>query len=162
MRRHLLSRSSVVGLVAAAFLAPAIAAAQGTASISGTVTDSASGRPIPSVQVVVVGTTRGAVSDEQGRYAVHGISAGTWSIRAQRIGYRPETRSVALSECQSATADFTMAEVARMLSEVVSTGYGTDTRATVSTAVTTVRGEDVASVPVPGVDQALQGKAAGV
>jgi TonB-linked SusC/RagA family outer membrane protein len=139
-----------------------MAAAQGTASISGTVTDSASGRPIPSVQVVVVGTTRGAVSDEQGRYAVHGISAGTWTVRAQRIGYRPETRSIALSDGQSATADFTMAEVARMLSEVVSTGYGTDTRATVSTAVTTVSGADVASVPVPGVDQALQGKAAGV
>jgi len=162
MRRHLLSRSSVVGLVAAAFLAPAIAAAQGSASISGTVTDSASGRPIPSVQVVVVGTTRGAVSDEQGRFAVHGVSAGTWSVRAQRIGYRPETRSITLADGQSATADFTMAEVARMLSEVVSTGYGTDTRATVSTAVTTVSGAEVASVPVPGVDQALQGKAAGV
>jgi TonB-linked SusC/RagA family outer membrane protein len=162
MRRHLLSRSWVVGLVAAAFLAPAIAAAQGNASISGTVTDSASGRPIPSVQIVIVGSTRGAISDEQGRFAVHGISAGTWSVRAQRIGYRPETRSIALSDGQSATADFTMAEVARMLSEVVSTGYGTDTRATVSTAVTTVTGAEVAAVPVPGVDQALQGKAAGV
>ena len=162
MRRHLLSRSWVVGLVAAAFLAPAMAAAQGTASISGTVTDSASGRPIPSVQVVVVGTTRGALSDDEGRFAVRGLGAGTWTVRAQRIGYRPATQTISLADGQSATASFTMTEVARVLSEVVSTGYGTDTRATVSTAVTTVRGEDVASVPVPGVDQALQGKAAGV
>lgn len=162
MRRHLLSRSSVAGLIAAAFLAPAMAAAQGTASITGTVTDSASGRPIPSVQVVVVGTTRGALSDDEGRFAVRGLAAGTWTVRAQRIGYRPETQTISLADGQSATASFTMTEVARVLSEVVSTGYGTDTRATVSTAVATVRGEDVASVPVPGVDQALQGKAAGV
>jgi len=162
MRRHLLSRSSVVGLIAAAFLAPAMAAAQGSASIGGIVTDSASGRPIPSVQVVVVGTTRGAVTDDEGRFALRGLAAGTWTVRAQRIGYRPETRTVSVSDGGSATASFTMTEVARVLSEVVSTGYGTDTRAAVSTAVTTVRGEDVASVPVPGVDQALQGKAAGV
>lgn len=162
MRRHLLSQSWVVGLVAAAFLAPAMASAQGSASISGTITDSASGRPVPSVQVVVVGTTRGAITDDAGRYALRGLSAGSWSVRAQRIGYRPETQTVSVGDGQSVTANFSMAEVARMLSEVVSTGYGTDTRAAVSTAVATVTGAEVASVPVPGVDQALQGKAAGV
>ena len=162
MRRHLLSRSSVVGLIAAAFLAPAMAAAQGTASITGTVTDSASGRPIPSVQVVVVGTTRGALSDDQGRFAVRGVSAGTWTVRAQRIGYRPQVRSITLGDGEAATASFTMTEVARVLSEVVSTGYGTDSRATVSNAVAKVDGETIQNKPVAGVDAALQGKAPGV
>ncbi len=162
MRRHLLSQSLVVGLIAAAFVAPVMAAAQGTASISGTVNDSASGRPISAVQVVVVGTTRGAFSDDGGRFAVRGLSAGTWTVRAQRIGYRPESRTITLADGQTATASFTMTEVARVLSEVVSVGYGTDTRASVSNAVTTVSGKDVASIPVAGVDAALQGKAAGV
>ncbi len=162
MRRHLLSRSSVVGLIAAAFLAPAMAAAQGNASINGTVSDSASGRPIPAVQIVVVGTTRGGFSDEEGRFAIRGLAAGTLTVRAQRIGYRPETRSVTVAEGETGTATFNLSEVARILSEVVSVGYGTDTRASVSNAVTTVSGEQIAGIPVAGVDAALQGKAAGV
>ena len=162
MRRHLLSRSSVVGLIAAAIFAPAMAAAQGSASISGSVSDSASGRPISAVQVVVVGTTRGGFSDDAGHFAIRGLSAGTWTVRAQRIGYRPESRTITLADGQSATASFNLTEVARVLSEVVSVGYGTDTRAAVSNAVTTVSGEQIASIPVAGVDAALQGKAAGV
>ena len=90
MRRHLLSRSSVAGLIAAAFLAPAMAAAQGSASISGTITDSASGRPIPSVQVTILGTTRGAMTDDAGRYALRGLNDGALTLRVQRIGYARE------------------------------------------------------------------------
>src|SRR4051812_10049086 len=107
MRRHLLSRSSVVGLVAAAFFAPAMAAAQGTASISGTVTDSASGRPIPSVQVTVVGTTRGAVTDDAGRYALRGLNDGPLTLRVQRIGYAPRSRAVTLASGAAIEENFT-------------------------------------------------------
>ena len=162
MRRHLLSRSMVAGLVATAFLAPAMAAAQSSASISGTVTDSASGAPLTSVQVIVVGTTRGASTDDAGRFVIRGLQAGSWTVRAQRIGYKPATRVVALAEGETGTANFALGEAARILTEMVVTGYSTDTRATVSNAVTKVDGASIQNKPVAGVDAALQGKAPGV
>ena len=162
MRRHLLSRSTVVGLVVAALFAPATMAAQGNGSISGTVTDSASGLPVASVAIVVSGTTRGAMTDESGRYAVRGLDAGTWTVRAQRIGYRPAARTVTVAAGEAATLNFSIGEAARILSDVVVTGYSTDTRATVSNAVAKVDGATIQNHPVAGVDAALQGKAPGV
>ena len=161
MRRHLLCWSTV-GLFIAAALVPSLAAAQGTASISGTVTDSASGRAIPSVQVLVTGTTRGAITDEGGRFTLRGLSGGVVNLRAQRIGYAPSVRQVAVTEGQNTAVDFRLGEVARVLSEVVTVGYGTDTRANVSSAVTQVQAQDIQNTPVAGIDAALTGKAAGV
>jgi TonB-linked SusC/RagA family outer membrane protein len=153
---------STVGLFVAAAFAPSLAAAQGTASISGTVSDSASGRPIPSVQVLVTGTTRGAITDESGRYTLRGLSGGMITVRAQRIGYAPSTRQVSVTDGANTSVDFRLGEVARVLSEVVTVGYGTDTRANVSSAVTQVQAQDIQNTPVAGLDAALTGKAAGV
>jgi len=139
MRRHLLSWSTV-GVFIAAALVPSLAAAQSTASISGIVADSATGRPIPSVQVLVVGTSRGAVTDDVGRYTIRGLGAGSVVVRTQRIGYAPVSRTVTLVDGETAQANFSLAAVARVLAEVVTVGYGTDTRASVSNAVTTVTG----------------------
>ena len=162
MRRHLLSWSTVGVFIAAALAAPGTMAAQGTASLSGTVTDSASGRPIPAVQVLVTGTTRGALTDDAGRFVVRGLSGGTFVVRAQRIGYAPATRQVTVADGETAELSFRLGEVARVLSEVVTVGYGTDTRANVSSAITQVDAKEIANTPVAGIDAALQGKAAGV
>ena len=161
MRRHLLSWSTVGVFIAVAFAVPAVAGAQ-TASLTGTVTDSANGRPIPSVQIVVAGTTRGGVTDDAGRFAVRGLNGGTYVVRAQRIGYAPATRQVTIAEGDAAEVSFRLTEVARVLSEVVTVGYGTETRANVSSAVTSVEAKEIVNTPVAGLDAALTGKAAGV
>jgi TonB-linked SusC/RagA family outer membrane protein len=148
--------------IAAALAIPAVAAAQATASLSGTVSDSTSGRPIPAVQVLVTGTTRGALTDDNGRFVVRGLGAGTYTVRAQRIGYAPSMRTVTLADGQALETSFRLAEVARVLSEVVTVGYGTDTRANVSSAVAQVDSKEIVNTPVAGIDAALTGKAAGV
>ena len=161
MRRHLLSWSTV-GLFIAAAIVPSLAAAQGTASISGTVTDSASGRPVPAVQVLVAGTTRGATTNELGVFSLRGLSGGAVTVRAQRIGYAPSSRVITVTEGQNATLDFRLNEVARVLTEVLTVGYGTDSRANVSNSVTQVEAKELMNTPVAGIDAALTGKAAGV
>lgn len=161
MRRPWLSLTPFLA-VAAAFIAAAPAAAQGTATISGTVTDSASGTPVPAVQVLIAGTTRGAVTDDAGRYAIRGLDAGSVTVRAQRIGYKPASRTVTVGEGATVDVSFAVAEAARVLTEVVSIGYGTDTRAEVTNAVTAVSAEAIQNTPIAGVDAALQGRAAGV
>ncbi|HZO19611.1 MAG TPA: SusC/RagA family TonB-linked outer membrane protein, partial [Gemmatimonadaceae bacterium] len=156
--RHLLT---ALGFVVA-LLAPARVAAQGEATIAGTVTDSSTRTPVPGVQITIAGTARGTLTDDGGRYALRGVPAGTVSLRVQRLGYAPVERSVAVSAGQTADVDFVLTPVARVLTEVVATGYGTSIRRELSSSVSSLQAAEVQNAAVAGVDAALQGKAPGV
>ena len=163
MRRF--NRNAAIGVVfgLTAFMAvPAVAAAQQEAAIRGTVSDSVSGEPVVGAQVTVVGTTRGAITNDRGVYLVTRVPAGAVTVRAQRIGFAPGVHAVTLTAGDTATVNFALHGVAATLSQVVVVGYGTENRARVTGAVSTVTGADVANQPVAGVDAALQGKAPGV
>ena len=149
-----------LGIAAALVVPPAYA--QGTASVSGTVLDSATSQPVPGVQVTAVGTPRNGVTDVAGRYSISGLLPGSVTLRARRIGYSEAERTVTLSAAEGVTVNFILAPVARVLSEVVSTGYGTTIRRDLSSSVASVQGEEVTGSPLAGVDAALQGKAPGV
>jgi TonB-linked SusC/RagA family outer membrane protein len=62
----------------------------------------------------------------------------------------------------SVVANFTITPVAAILSEVVSVGYGTSSRHDVSSAIASIDSTAISSQPVAGIDNALQGKVAGV
>lgn len=156
--RSILAATAIV----AALLAPSRVLAQGTATIAGTVTDSSTQQPVPGVQVTVAGTQRGTLTDDGGRYALRGLPAGTVTVRVQRIGYAPVERSVAVGANLTADVDFVLTPVARVLTEVVATGYGTSIRRDLSSSVSSVGAEELTGTTLAGVDAALQGKAAGV
>ena len=59
------------------------AAAQGS-RITGVVTDSATGQPLPGVTVMVQGTTLRNSTGENGRYQINGVAPGTYTVIAQR------------------------------------------------------------------------------
>ena len=145
-----------------ALLMPSRVNAQGSAAIAGTVSDSSTRQPVPGVQVTIAGTARGTLTDDAGRYTLRGITPGTVSVRVQRIGYAALERSVVVGPNQTADVDFVLTPVARVLTEVVSTGYGTAIRRDLSGSVSSVQADEVQNTPVAGVDAALQGKAAGV
>jgi hypothetical protein len=68
--------------------------------VSGTITDSSSGQPLPSAEVSV--TQNGSIvantqTDGFGRYTVHNLGAGAYVIMARLIGFRPLTRSVTIA-----------------------------------------------------------------
>jgi protocatechuate 3,4-dioxygenase beta subunit len=77
-----------------AILAVAIAAgAQApAASVSGRITDAASGRPVPRMIVAAVGADRiagvEAVTDDEGRYEIAGLTAGAYAIRVTNDEHR--------------------------------------------------------------------------
>src|SRR5258705_13921676 len=56
--------------------------------ISGLVTDSASGRPLTAVQVLITGTRLGAVTNDAGRFIIGNLPAGTVGVETRRVGYR--------------------------------------------------------------------------
>ena len=114
------------GLVAAAFLAVllttgAVAHAQG--NISGTVT-AQTGTPLQEARVIVLGTTRSANTDPDGKYLIRGVPEGTADIRVLRVGYQEVKRSVRVLDGQTATLDFTMSQSVVQLEEVVTTATG--------------------------------------
>jgi TonB-linked SusC/RagA family outer membrane protein len=143
--------------------APAVAA-QATGGVRGTVTDTRSGNPVSDVQVVATGSRRGAVTDAAGRYLIASLPAGPVTLRAQRLGYTPVTRSITIVAGQTATVDFGFASAVTSLDEVVVTGTpGATEKRTLGNAVSTIHAEDLtAAVPVPNVTELLQGRSAGV
>ena len=162
MKRRLWSALLVAAGCLLTSLTPSRAQAQATGAIRGTVVDSASRRPVDGVQVVLAGTTLGALTSSGGTYVIRNVPVGTYSVRATRLGFGPAQRSVTVAALDTSVADFTLRAAALNLSQVVVVGYGTANRREVTNAVTTVRSEDLVNVPVASVEAALQGKAAGL
>lgn len=57
------------------------------ATLKGRVTDGQSNEPLPFVNVVVVGTTNGAVTDDNGDFQINGLKPGFVRVQASFIGY---------------------------------------------------------------------------
>lgn len=151
-----------LALLAAASLGAArSAAAQANATVRGTVSDSTSGHGISGVQITVVGTTVGAVTDTGGRYTLR-APAGTLHLRAQRIGYAPADHQATVEAGGVAEVNFLLHQVAVSLSEVVVVGYGTQSRQQFTGAATNVTGEQITGAPTADLSAGLQGKAPGV
>ena len=70
---------------------PALVLAQNTGKISGVVTDADTGDSIPGAQVVVVGTTLGAITDVDGNYFIIGVPVGAYAVQARFVGYQEST-----------------------------------------------------------------------
>ncbi|NJM15680.1 MAG: carboxypeptidase-like regulatory domain-containing protein [Bacteroidales bacterium] len=58
-----------------------------TGTVTGIITDGANQEPLIGATVVVEGTTKGAVTDFEGRYTLENISAGTITLVGSYVGY---------------------------------------------------------------------------
>jgi TonB-linked SusC/RagA family outer membrane protein len=137
------------------------AGAQGTGRIFGTITGE-SGQPVPEVRVLVVNTTIGAVTGADGRYTIAGVPAGTQQLRAQRIGYNPQVRSVIVTGGDVTMANFQLTVLPASLAAQVVVGYTTQQRRDVSDAVAGVTGDQIRDQQVATVDEAIRGRIPGV
>ena len=79
-------------LAAVALLPLRIAHAQGVGAVRGTVVDSTTRQPVGGAQVQLVGTNRTTFTDASGVYRFAGVSAGTATVRIQKIGFAQQTR----------------------------------------------------------------------
>ncbi len=158
-------RRSFLVLAAALMCTPALTplgAQDLTGTIRGAVTDSSTNLPLADVTVVVEGTRRGAVTNNDGSYVIGGVPAGTYSVRARRIGFGAPAQSVTVSPGATATANFGLDRRVAVLEEVVTTGYGAQRRLAITGSVSTIDA-DAANVGVPtNVTNLIQGRAAGV
>src|SRR5207302_11516386 len=114
--------------------------AQYAGTISVRVIDATSNAPVASAQVQVVGTTRGAVTGDDGRYRIAGVRPGQYQVRALRLGYQASSQTVDVTSGGTATADFSLAAAAISLEQVVTTATGeTERKREIGSAVSTLQ-----------------------
>jgi TonB-linked SusC/RagA family outer membrane protein len=124
--------------------------------VEGTIT-SPGGESMPGVNVLIKGTTTGTASDVDGKYSITVPSAESVLVFSF-IGF--VTKEVTVGNVT--TLDVVLEEDLASLSEIVVVGYGTQERAKVTGAISSVSSEEITALPVPSLASALQGRAAGV
>ena len=148
----------------AAMVVPMIgAAAQATGTIAGRVTDKATQQPIGDAQILIVGTTRGARTADNGQYRLAAVPTGAVRIRVIRLGYEAETRTVTVNGSETVTADFALGATATRLDQVVVSATGeSELRRESGNNVATINTDSIPKTVVNGVSDLLSSRAANV
>jgi len=124
--------------------------------VNGIVVDS-NGSPLPGVSIVVKNTTKGASTDFDGNFNVPNVKKGEILVFSY-IGYA--TKEVVINNANALTVK--LDEDTLSLDEVVVVGYGTQKKSVVTGAISSVKAADLENLPVERVEQAIQGRVAGV
>jgi TonB-dependent starch-binding outer membrane protein SusC len=140
------------------------ALAQNTGTIRGHVGDAVTGRALSSVQIVVEGTPRGTISNAAGDFLLVNVPVGTYSLRAELIGYGTMTRQVTVREGEVATVSFGLAVAAIAMDEMVVTGVaGATSKRTLGNSITTVNASQMMDQAAIGsLTELLQARTPGV
>jgi TonB-linked SusC/RagA family outer membrane protein len=124
--------------------------------VRGTVKDE-NGATMPGVNVLLKNTTIGSATDANGAYSIS-VPDNNAVIVFSFIGYLTTEQTVG----DRTTIDISLAPNVKELSEVVVVGYGTQQKSDITGALVSVGSREIREVPVANVQQALQGRAAGV
>jgi TonB-linked SusC/RagA family outer membrane protein len=125
-------------------------------TVSGKVTASEDGSPLPGVSVTVKGTKTGTQTDGSGVYKIN--VSGNATLIFSFIG----TVSQEIAVGTRTIVDVQLTADNKQLSEVVVVGYGTQKRTEFTGAASTVKATQIAERPVQSFAQGLTGQASGV
>ena len=136
-------------------ITPGITEAKNNTIVNGKVTEE-NGQSVPGVNVLEKGTANGTVTDANGEYSLNVSNGATLVFSA--IGYL--TKEVLVGG--QLLIDVTMQSDVKQLDEVVVVGYGTVKKSDLTGAVAKVGETNIKATPIPSLDRAMQGRAAGV
>lgn len=154
MYRKLLSIALLV------LFTPVLVFAQGT--ITGVVTDVATGETLPGANVIIEELSRGAATNVDGEYQIDNVPAGTYTVVASFLGFKRSETTVEVGSGE-VTVDFEMEPDYFGLEDVVVTGVGQGTQTTkLGFSVGKVDEESLSEVPAVDPANALRGKMSGV
>lgn len=128
-----------------------------TTQITGTVTSAEDGLGIPGVTVSVQGTTVGTLTDNEGKFRIE-VPQGSRILVFSYIGLKRQEIDIA----GRTVIDVVMESDILAMDEVIVTGYATRGKNEITGSTVQISGDALKNVPVVTVDQALQGKVAGV
>ena len=126
-----------------------------TNRITGKVTGE-DGKPIASANITIRGSRTGAVSDADGRYLINAQNNATLLISS--AGFATQQINIGTNKI----VDIKLVTDTKALEQVVVVGYGTQRKKDVTGSISSINAETINKAPVASVEQALQGRAAGV
>lgn len=123
--------------------------------VTGTVTDS-QGEPMIGVTIFLKSDPgKGTITDIDGKYSIN-VPEGAELVFSS-IGYVKQTLKV-----KTGTLDVVMKEDTQALDEVVVVGYGTTTKRSMIASVSSVKSEELATLPITNMSKGLAGRAPGL
>jgi TonB-dependent starch-binding outer membrane protein SusC len=125
-------------------------------TVNGNIADKA-GIPLPGVNVIIKGTTNGTVTDLNGNYSIK-VPDNNTVLLITYVGYIKQEIKVG----EQSTIKIVLEEEVKELNEVVVIGYGVQRKSDLTGAVASVSAKDLKATPVTRLDEALEGRAAGV
>lgn len=142
-------------LLLVAILLTTVATAQ-QITVSGTVLGSEDNQPLVGVSVREKDANKGTITDINGKYRLEVAPEAV--LQFNYTGFAPQEIAVA----GNPLVNVTLSPMSALLSDVVVTGYRREFKSDVSSAIASVKSKDLEKLVVLGIDQALQGQAAGV
>jgi TonB-linked SusC/RagA family outer membrane protein len=124
-------------------------------TITGKVSDAAGA--IPGATVLIKGTTTGTATDLDGNFSLS-IKDDNTTLVFSAVGYSEQTIAVG----NQSVINILLKEDVATLNELVVTGYGTQSKKSITGAVATLDAAQLLTTPSTNVGQAMQGKVAGV
>jgi len=123
--------------------------AQDYGEIVGTVIDKETGSALPFANVLVDGTMKGSASDENGKFRIGQVHAGTYSVQAKFIGYNTVTiENVRVSINRITNLDFELPPVVLNTEEIVVRAEKPPVDVEVSSSAQLITSEDIKNMPV--------------
>ncbi len=115
------------------------------------------GAVLPGVNVSVLGTSKGVVTDFEGRFSIDAQKGDV--LLFSYVGF--SNKEVVIDDLTS--MEVLMEEDINTLEQIIVVGYGTSTKKALTTAISTIKGKDaIDGKPFLNTQQALNGKLAGV
>lgn len=123
-------------------------------TLNGVVIDKKTGEPVIGANIVVKGTTNGAITDIDGKFSIDAPVGAVLEI--SYIGYKT------IEMKATANMNISLSEDSEALEEVIVVGYGTQRKSSITGSVTAIKADKLKGVTTPSVADMLQGKVAGV
>ncbi len=134
-----------------------LAYSQSNQQIKGKVTTSDNGEPLPGANIVLKGTTNGTSTDINGNYTLN-VPSLQDTLIVSYIGY--QSKIVPINGRTSINIKLVGEAVSGQ--QLIVIGYGTEKKANVTGAISSVQSSDLKEMPVTRADEALQGRTSGV
>ncbi len=114
--------------------------------------------PVAGVNVLVKGTTIGAVTDGEGKYVIDVPDGEKMVLVFSSVGFKSQEIDIR----NRRVIDITLLKGEATLDDVVVVGYGTQSRATITTSVSKLDDRALKNIPYSNATSALQGSVSGV
>jgi TonB-dependent starch-binding outer membrane protein SusC len=124
--------------------------------VVGTIRDE-KGVTMPGVNISIKGTTKGTISDAEGKYSLE-VPSESDILVFSFVGYESQERTIG----EEVTIDIILLENIQAIDEIVVVGYGTMKKRDLTGSISQIQGSDLKNIPLRNPIDALQGKTAGV